>query len=387
MATRRWLLLTAVILVAINLRGPIAAVSPVLPELRATLRLGSGSASLLTSIPVLCFSIAAPAASLLASRTGLERAISISLAGIALGTVVRSLDGPPAMLAGTIVIGVAITVGNVVIPVVIKRDFPDRLGAVTGLYTAALAGGAALTAALTAPIAAVSGWRLALGVWIGIAVVAWCAWAAALPAGPGTASRREGSRARDVWRHPVAWALVLFLGCQSTLYYSMTAWLPTILVDDAGTSSATGGAAMSLFQLTGIVTTLIIPPVATRLAGQRGLALLVAALWLLALSGLLLLPSAWPLWSVVGGFAQGAGISLAFTLVILRARRTASVAALSGLVQGFGYAMGASGPLVMGVLVDVTGDWSVPLFSLLGLAAVLGAAGLAAGRGRASVDS
>ncbi|MPY85612.1 MAG: MFS transporter [Actinophytocola sp.] len=188
-AVRRWLLLTAVVLVAINLRGPIAAVSPVLPELRATLGLGSGSASLLTSIPVLCFSIAAPAASMLAARTGLERAISIGLAGIALGTVVRSLDGPAAMLAGTVIIGVAITVGNVLVPVVIKRDFADRVGIVTGLYTAALAGGAALTAALTAPIAAAGGWRLALAVWAGIAVLAWCAWAR-----PGSRRLHAGRR-------------------------------------------------------------------------------------------------------------------------------------------------------------------------------------------------
>ncbi|MPY80667.1 MAG: MFS transporter [Actinophytocola sp.] len=383
---RRWLLLTAVVLVAVNLRGPIAAVSPVLLDLRSALGLSAGAASLLTSVPVLCFSIAAPAATLLAARTGPERAISIGLAGIGLGTLVRSIDGAQAVLAGTVVIGVAITVGNVLVPVVIKRDFADRIGSVTGLYTAALAGGAALTAALTAPIADVAGWRLALGVWAVLAVAAWFAWTAALPVRTRAVPRRGSGRARDVWRHPTAWVLALFLGCQSTLYYAMTAWLPTILVDTASTSTATGGAAMSLFQLTGIATTLVVPPLATRLAGQRGLALLVAVLWVVSLSGLLLAPGGWPLWSVIAGLAQGAGISLAFTLVILRAHRTESVAALSGLAQGAGYAMGASGPLVMGLLLDATGGWSAPLLTLLGLAAVLGAAGIAAGRAGVHVD-
>lgn len=382
---RRWLLLSAVILVALNLRGPIAAVSPVLLDLQDALGLSAGAASLLTSIPVLCFSIAAPAATLLAARTGPERAIGIGLVGIALGTVVRSVNGAPAVLAGTILIGVAITVGNVLVPVVIKRDFADRIGGATGLYTAALAGGAALTAAVTAPVAEAGGWRLALGGWALLAVLAWFAWLAAFPRRTGVASQRDTGRA-SVWRHPVAWVLALFLGCQSTLYYAMTAWLPTILVDTAGTTSATGGAAMSFFQLTGIATTLVVPPLATRLAGQRGLALLVAGLWLCSLSGLLLLPGVWPLWSVVAGLAQGAGISLAFTLVILRAQRPQAVAALSGMAQGAGYAMGASGPLAMGVLLDVTGTWSAPLLTLLVLSAVLGAAGVAAGRAGVYVD-
>lgn len=381
----RWLLLTAIILVAVNLRGPIAAVSPVLPRIQDALGLSAGAASLLTSIPVLCFSIAAPAATLLAARTGPERAIGIGLAGIVLGTLVRSVNGTPAVLAGTVLIGVAITVGNVLVPVVIKRDFADRVGSVTGLYTAALTGGAALTAALTAPVADVAGWRIALGGWGVLAVAAWFAWTTARHQRAGAVARRDTGRA-SVLRHPLAWVLALFLGCQSTLYYAMTAWLPTVLVDTAGTSEATGGAAMSLFQLIGITTTLIVPPLATRLPGQRWLATLVAALWLSSLAGLLLLPEAWPLWSVVAGLAQGAGISLAFTLVILRARRSESVAALSGLTQGAGYALGASGPLVMGVLLDVTGGWTVPLLALLGIAAALGAAGIAAGRAGVYVD-
>lgn len=374
-------------LVAINLRGPIAAVSPVLLDVRDALGLSAGAASLLTSVPVLCFSIAAPAATLLAARTGPERAISIGLVGIAAGTVIRSADGAPAVLVGTVVIGVAITVGNVLVPVVIKRDFADRIGSVTGLYTGALAGGAALTAALTAPIANDTGWRLALASWVVLAVLALAAWLMALPAHTRAVPQGATGRVASVWRHPIAWLLALFLGCQSTLYYAMTAWLPTILVDTAGTNSAIGGAAMSLFQVTGIATTLIIPPLATRLTGQRGLALLVAGLWLVALSGLLAAPDVWPLWSVIAGLAQGAGISLAFTLVILRARKAESVAAVSGLVQGAGYAVGASGPFVMGLLLDVTGGWTVPLLALLGTAVVLGAAGLAGGRGGVYVDA
>jgi CP family cyanate transporter-like MFS transporter len=143
-ASSNGLLLFAVLLVALNLRGAIAAVAPVLPEIRADLSLSAGAAGLLTSLPVLCFAAASPASAWLARRVGLERAVLLGLAGLAVATVLRTLDDVPVLLAGTLAVGVAMTVGNVVVPVVIKRDFPLRAGRVTGLYTAALAGGAAM---------------------------------------------------------------------------------------------------------------------------------------------------------------------------------------------------------------------------------------------------
>jgi CP family cyanate transporter-like MFS transporter len=248
---RRWLLLAAVLLVALNLRGPIAAVSPVLSDIQAALDIGGGAAGLLTTVPVLCFALTAPMVAALAARTGIERAITIGLAGIAIGTLLRSVDGPPSAFAGTLLLGVAITVGNVLLPVVVKRDFPDRIGMVTGFYTAALTAGAALTAALTAPLAVVLGWRGALAGWAVIAMIAAIAWTALFSRRGSPVRHQPTDGPSRVWRNRTAWAVALFLGAQATLYYSLTAWLPTVLVDDAGLSTAVGGAAMSLYQLVG----------------------------------------------------------------------------------------------------------------------------------------
>ncbi len=376
----RWLLLTAVVLVAINLRGPIAAVSPVLSDLQAALGIGGGGAGLLTTLPVLCFAVAAPTVTALAARTGAERAIVLGLAGIVSGTVLRSIDGLPAAITGTLLIGVAITVGNVLVPVVIKRDFAGRVGSVTGLYTAALAAGAALTAALTAPIAVGVGWRFALAVWAVLAMIAAIVWTLAFSGRADPAEVAPAAPSPGVWRSRIAWSVAVYLGAQSALYYSITAWLPTLLADDAGLSNETGGAAMSLYQLVGIVSTLAIPPLAARSRNQSGLAVLVALAWTATLLGLLIAPDVWPLWSVIGGLAQGAGISLAFTLVILRAHDITAVRRLSGMAQTVGYTLGAAGPLVVGALHDTLASWTTPLLLLLGLSAVLAATGVMAGR-------
>lgn len=195
----------------------------------------------------------------------------------------------------------------------------------------------------------------------------------------GSAVRPDAVPAR-VWRSPVAWAVAVVLAMQSVLYYSITAWLPSLLLDDAGLDLRTASLGASVFQLLGIPGALLIPALLPQLRAQRGLALAVATGWCLVPLGLLLEPDAWPLWVGFGGLVQGAGISLSFSLVALRAADQDAVARLSAMSQLVGYAVGAAGPLVAGGLFAVTGGWSVPLLLLAGVAVAMGAAGLVAGR-------
>lgn len=376
------LTLVAVLLAGLNLRGAIAAVAPVLPELRADLGLAPATAGLLTTLPVLCFALLAPASAWLGRVVGARTAVLGGLVAIAAGSVLRVLDGPAVLLAGTFVVGAGMTVGNVLLPVVVKAEFPDRAGAVTGMYTAALAGGAALTTALTAPVAVLWGWRAGLAVWALLALLAAGVW---LLASGSSAARsfRPGFRSSGtvrVWRSPVAWAVTVVLAMQSALYYAVTAWLPTLLIDDAGLTLRTASLAASVFQVLGIPGALVVPVVLGRLRDQRGLALAVATGWGLVPLGLLLAPGAWPLWIALGGLAQGAGISLAFALVPLRAADADAVTRLSAMSQLVGYGVGAVGPLAVGALYAGTGGWAVPLILLMGVAAAMGAAGVMAGR-------
>lgn len=380
------LALLAVLLAGLNMRASIAAVGPVLPEIREELALSPTEAGLLTALPVLCFAVLAPPAAWAGRRLGVDRALVVGLLLLALATALRVVGGSSVLLVGTVLLGAGMTVGNVLMPAAIKREFGVRAGRVTGLYTTALAAGAALTAALTGPLAVLWGWRVALGVWAVLALLASALWTASVgrraPAPVPAAGRGPVAAAPDprVWREPVSWAVAVFLGLQSVLYYAFTTWLPTLLVEDAGRDLGDASVAATVFQLLGIAGALLVPAVIGRFPDQRGLAVVVAGGWATVAAGLLLWPGAWWVWTAVGGLTQGAGVSLAFTLVVLRGSDEDVVRRISAMAQLVAYPIGAAGPLVVGALNAATGGWSVPLVSLAACAVAMGVAGAVAGR-------
>ncbi len=377
---RNWLLVAAIVLVGLNLRSPITSLSPVLGDLAADLSLSPATAGLLTSLPVLCFAVVSPLVVPLVQRTGIDRAILLGLIGVGVAVAVRPWSGAGLLLAGTALAGAAITIGNVLIPVVVRRDFAHRPGPVLSLSTASLTTGAALAAALTAPLAVLAGWRAATAAWAVLVAVAAVVWTSATrrPHEPDV-STTVVSPGRAIWRHPHAWALAAFFGMQSSLYYAVTAWLPTMIVDLASVSTAAGGTGASIFQIVGIAGTLVAPVLAGRLKSWRVLAAGIAGTWMLFLAGLLLAPAAFPVWTVIGGLAQGTGFALALSLIALRAADSSSVRHLSAMVQTIGYTLGATYPVLVGVVFDATSDWTGPLVVVLLAAALMMGSGLVAG--------
>jgi CP family cyanate transporter-like MFS transporter len=253
------------------------------------------------------------------------------------------------------------------------------------VYLAALIGGAAATAAATAPLAGMLGWRIGLGLWALLTVAAAGVWAVvvrapAVPAAPEGGTAVPAGQAEAVWRQPTAWAVAGFFAAQSTVYFTLTAWLPTLLVQDAGVDRGAAGAGLSTYQLLGIAGTLLVPSLAARLRRQRGLAVGIAAFSAVPLVGLLAAPSAWPLWTVLGGLAQGAGISLATTLIVLRTRATSTTRRLSAMAQAVAYGVASVGPVLTGAVYGSTRSWTPPLLVLLGVTTVMAAAGAMAGR-------
>ncbi|MGC1212736.1 MAG: MFS transporter [Micromonospora sp.] len=372
--------LLGVVLLALNLRAAIAGLAPLLPDVRLDLGLASGTAGLLTTLPVLCFGLLSPFAALLGRRIGIEAALLLAMLGIVAGSLVRTVPGFWWVVAGTVVVGAGITVGNVLVPSIVKQDFPDRQGPVTALTTAALTGGAALAAAVTAPLAhAGLGWRGALLLVGGLAAVAAVVWLPQLRYRHVAPVVRLGGT--GVLRSPITWQLAVFMGMQSLTYYAVLAWLPTLL-RDGGVSVAGAGWALALFNLLGIATAVAAPALAARRRDQRGLALLVCAVWAVGLLGLLLLPSLYLVWAGLAGLAQGAGIGLALALLVLRAGTPESARDLSGAVQSVGYLLGSTGPVLLGVLHDASDGWAVPLVALCVASALMAVAALGAGRDR-----
>jgi CP family cyanate transporter-like MFS transporter len=386
------LLLAGVVLVALNLRGPLVAIAPVVDDLRRDLHVGAGTVGLLTSIPVLCFGLAAPLASLLIARTGVHRAVLVSMAGVLAGTLLRSLGSPGAAIAGTVVIGLGITVGNVVVPVVIGRDFPGATNVVTAAYTAALNVGSTLTSALTAPLAELLGWRAALAGWGLLVVVATAVWTAGLrrQVARTTAAEAAGTvppplpagPTRSVWRRPVAWGLTLAFAGQAFSYYGATAWLPTLLADENGMSKSAAGVSSSLFQVLAVVGAFAVPALVAWWKRPSLVLLAITAFWATLPIGLLVAPSLWALWCCLAGIAQGGGITVVFIAIVRRSADLTENRRLSAMVQGGGYAVAATGPLVIGAVHDTTGGWTAPLLVILGAVVVMAVAGTASAGGR-----
>lgn len=358
----------AVVLVSINLRLPIGAVAPLLPEIRSDLGMSETTASLLTTLPVLCFALLAPASAWLGSRTGPERAVSLGLLVLGAGTLVRPAAGIPLLLAGTVVLGAGITVGNVLVPVVAHRALGVRAAGLIGLYSAALPGGAAIAAALAEPIASCIGWRWSLAVWVLVVALALVAWLLAVRPERAALPRRP-----RVWGNRLAWTLAAFFGAQALAYYALATWLPTLLQDpaEAGTDAGVAGWALAAYNLVGIAGSIIAPRLSTRDPDQQRVVAATCVIWAAGVAGLAAAPAAWPVWVVLAGVGQGAGIALGLTLIGLRAADPDVARGLSGMVQGVGYAVAAVGPFAFGALHHLTGSWNPPLvFVLLVLGAM-----------------
>ncbi|KQS60048.1 hypothetical protein ASG36_03310 [Geodermatophilus sp. Leaf369] len=391
------LLLAGVLLVALNLRGPLVATAPVVGDLRVDLDVDAGTIGLLTAIPVLCFGLAAPLASAVIARTGPHRAVLVALAGILAGTVLRSVGDARTAIAGTVVIGLAITVGNVVLPVVIGQDFPTARNVVTAAYTAALNVGSALTTTATAPLADLVGWRWALASWGLLVLAAAGVWTAALrrqrvrTAAVSAAQAAAGDVPgpptptvphRPVTRQPAVWGLTLAFGMQAFSYYGVTAWLPSLLADEQGLTRAAAGASSSLFQVFAVVGAFAVPALVAWWKRPAAVLLAVTAAWATLPIGLIVAPGLWAVWSSLAGVAQGGGITVVFIAIVARSRDLVENRRTSATVQGGGYVIAATGPLVIGAVHDLSGGWTVPMLVILGAVAVMAVAGGLSAGGR-----
>jgi CP family cyanate transporter-like MFS transporter len=369
-------------LAAFNLRPPVASVGPVLPELRQDLTLSGAATALLTMLPVLCFGLLAVAAPRLARRAGIEPVLMIVLLTLVVALAGRVLDGPGLLFVGTLLVGGAIAVGNVLLPPLIKRDFPTRTGLMMGIYTVALSGSAAVAAGATVPVGELLGlgWRGALGVWAVPAVIAALAWFPLLRA--HTRPPPTPKPGASLLRNALAWQVTVFFGMQSLSFYSVLAWLPSIY-RDLGYAAAEAGFLLSLSGFASIPVALVLPAIASRARHQVIHLVAWTALIGVGLVGLLLAPTAAPyLWVVLIGMGQGACFALGLTLFVLRTRRITDTARLSAMAQSVGYVLAAFGPLSMGLIHDASRSWNPPLVLLLLLLVPQLWCGALAGRAR-----
>jgi len=408
-----WIVIAGVLVAALSMRGPIVAPTPVLRDIEGDFGIGSATAGLLTTAPVLMFALLTPLAALVIRRAGAELALMLSLSGVLVGTLIRAIPGFGWMLAGMLVIGAAVTVGNVVIPVIIRRDVPPaHVGVITAAYVATLNAGSLITSLLTAPLAALIGWPGALLAWSVLTVAGILLWGAHLRrdrlsggepgdrysgderrSADGAVPPRDldpetltgplpvvarGRSERAMIRRPVTWLLLIAFAGQVTIYYALSTWLPTLTADELGLDAAAAGALASLFQGAGIVGAFVVPLLA-RFTPAIVPTLTICVSWLILTVGMLLAPELTWLWLTIGAIGHAGGFVVIFTTLVVVARSDGEAAGMSALVQGGGYGIGALGAPIMGALHEATGGWTAALALMVVIAVLYCVALLAAG--------
>ncbi|QES50789.1 MFS transporter [Streptomyces venezuelae] len=388
-------LIVGIVLAALNLRPAITSLGALFEEARTGLHMSGTVAGLITSVPALCFAVFGITAPRLSRRFGPAAVVCAGMGMVATGLLIRPfMSNSAGFLAFSALTLAGIALTNVLLPVIVKRWFPDRVGTMTGLYSMALAAGTSLAAAATVPITGALGgnWRTGLLVWAGLAVAAVLPWlpiaraarrerAAAGPASPG----RGDATGPRVVRSRTAWALACYFGLQATGAYITMGWLPQIF-RDAGVSAGTAGVLLAVTMVMGVPLAFVIPGLAGRMRNQGPIAVTLGLFGLAGYLGLYLAPAAgaWA-WALLLGISNCA-FPLVITMIGLRAKSPAGVVRLSAFAQSTGYLISIPGPLLIGTLYQHSGGWDLPLALMAGLLMPQIALGVLAGRDRTIED-
>ena len=394
MTTRLWtgrvVALLGIVLLALSLRSAVSAISPIIAEIGRDIELSSVGVGVIGALPPVFFALAGLVAPRIAHKLGLELSISLAIGLIVIGHLARGFAGSYAtLLIGSSVALAGMGVANVLLPPAVKRYFPDRIGTITAGYATLMSISTALPAMSAAPIADSYGWRVSLGIWSLTAAIAMVPWLVLLArhrrsivdAAPEVVEAPPALLHR-MWRSRTAWAIAIAFAVSSINAYSMFAWLPQILAQTADVSHVAAGSLLALYSFVAVPASIIAPILVVRLRHPGWIIQVGVGFFVLGYAGLLLAPAAAPwLWVALAGLGPIL-FPVCLVLINLRTQSQRASAALSGFVQGIGYTLGALGPLLVGILHDLSGGWSVPILFLLAVGLVGIVSGISLSRPR-----
>ena len=377
------LFILAIILFATILRTPLTVVGPVIPSIREGLGISNVLAGFLTTIPLLAFGVVSPFAARIARKFGMESTLFYSVILLCVGVLLRSVGATYTLVLGTVLIGVAIAFGNVLMPSFFKLKFPLHIGLLTGVYTVSMNITAGLAAGFSQPIASSINWQIALGFPILLGVCTLLIWIMLLrdqKVEPIAASKHVPKRKMS--KAPLAWAIAIAMGLQSLIFYCCTAWLPDIYINQ-GLNAETAGWMGSIMQLSQIPMTFLIPIIASKLNNQRPIVIFFTICYLIGFVGVWMeWTSLAVLWMIFLGFAGGASFGLVLMFFTLRTQTAFEAAELSGFAQSIGYFVAAVGPVLFGYLHDQAGSWSLPLLLFIMISVLLFVASFVSAKNR-----
>ena len=372
-------------LIAANLRAPIVVVGPVTPEIISSLHLSLFSIGMITTIPLLCFAFGSALMPKLANKTGLELALVISVIISGIGIFIRSSGSPFLLFTGSIIMGIGITIANVLIPPFIKKYFPDRIGLSTAFYLAFINISSALAVGYSTQLGLIGnmGWRSSLGIWVVLSVITVPVWLFIhWRRKPSTDANKTIKSTGNIWKSGLAWQISIFMGMQSVLYYVFAAWLPTIL-QDWGMEASKAGWILFYVQLSQVPALFVGSLLATKPAFQNRIVVVGS---IMMLTGILLIMFWKTTFIVLAGILSGVSVGLIFSLAtVFFGIRTDSVEVsvkLSGMAQGIGYFIAGCFPPLFGFVYESFGSWEISMSMLIFVPVIMFLAGRAAVKDR-----
>ncbi len=378
----------AIVFIAIVLRPPVASMGPLLQEIQLSLAVNADLIGLLAASPVLCFGLGAFASPWLVSKVGVNRAMLLVLVILALGSALRMILGYPGLLLGTIAAGLSIAIANVLLPTIVRIQFPNRVALVTGAYTTLLAISASLAAAVAVPSSFwLGGWNPALAIWIVPTVLAVLLWLPQIKGQDAHVAQPAHSAAEEkaaVLRSPISWAIVGFFGIQSLGFYALLGWMPSALIS-IGVSPQAAGNYLGFASAIGIPSGLIISSMLGRFkslawwaAGTSAMTLLGSIIFTLVLrstdTSLLLLAC------ILIGLGMSATFPISLSLISTRASTQAQTTQLSAMAQGWGYLLAAAGTFMVGAVANLVANYALSFALITALTLIQAGIGFYAGR-------
>lgn len=374
-----WLLFFAIILVSFCLRPSITSVGPLIPEIREDLDLSNSWAGFLTTLPLLAFATFSLFSSAIGRKLGYVRAILLGLVILAVGILIRIQGGVFLLYFGTALTGVGIVICNVLIIPLIKDKLPRKIGLMTSAYTTGLSLFAAIGTGLSIPLALAFGWRGSLLSWLGLVALTIIVWIPQVQKNKIVAEQAAEPKGNNVWKSKLAWQVSMFMGLQSFIFFTLVTWLPELLIEK-GLSPGRAGLVVMLMQIVGLLGTFSAPLVAVRFKEQTKIAMALGVAYFLGFATLFLdaIPIVYFGLSLIG-FSLGASISMAYMLIGLRTTGR-TTAHLSGMSQSTGYYLASIGPLLVGILFDISVNWNLFILIMMGSAILFTFLGSKVGR-------
>lgn len=362
------LLLVGILCIAINLRPALAGVGPLVDDIKLATGLSNSMLGLLTTLPLIAFGVISMLTPLFTNRFGIGKTLLGAMLLLMIGILIRSIDGSFSLYFGTLLFGIAIAFGNVLLPGITKRNFSENSGFITSIYSSVMAVGASLAAGLSVPLTNIKGvgWRGSLVIWSLLAFLAVIVWLPQVKRLKKPPQKNDYIKAmKSLNKSRLAWQVALFMGLQSLTFYVILAWLPAILIS-RGYDANFSGWMLSLSQATGILGSLIVPTMAGKKTDQRTIVFVLIMMEVVGIVGLMLPEiGGVGIWVSLIGFVLGGSFGLSLLFIVLRSHDTASATELSGMAQSIGYVIAATGPFIFASIFDLTGSWVYALILLL----------------------